>query len=106
MHILLILAALLFSPHADKPDCRQIEAITGGVELAWLGYPDGWQLPDDLKRSATVHFAVGGIWEYTAESEPGVKYLWWFGDFEATTDANGNHLGYHDFCALRVVVSD
>lgn len=98
MHTLALVAMLLFAPPADKPDCRQIEAITGGVELAWLGYPDGWQLPADLKRSATVHFAVGGIWEYTAKSEPGVKYLWWFGDFEL----DGNPRGAHHFCAVRI----
>ncbi len=102
MHLLALLFALLFAPLSDKPDCRQIEAITGGVELTWLGYHDGWSLPADLKRTATVHFAVGGIWEYTAESEPGVRYIWWFGDFIA----DGEPRGYHHFCAIRIVQAD
>lgn len=97
--VIAILAALFLSPVADKPDCREIERITGGVELAWLGYPEGWDLPEDLKRSATVNFAVGGIWVYTAESEPGAQYIWWFGDFIA----DGDPIGYHHFCAVKVV---
>lgn len=101
MHILMLVIALLFAaPVADKPDCREVERITGGVELEWLGYEQGgWDLPDDLTRSNTVYFAVGGIWIYTADSEPGVQYLWWFGDFEIS----GEPKGYHNFCAVRVI---
>lgn len=99
MVILLLIYSLLFAPPQAKPDCREIERITGGVELEWLGYDNGgWSLPDDLERTATVKFAVGGIWIYTAASEPDVTYQWWFANFDIT----GDPPGYHDFCALRV----
>lgn len=99
MLALFVLIAVLFSPPQVKPDCREIERITGGVELEWLGYEQGgWDLPDDLKRSATIHFAEGGIWEFKAESEPGTRYIWWFSDFVA----DGDPVGYHNFCALRL----
>lgn len=97
IHLLASLA-LLFSPPQAKPDCREIEALTGGVELAWLGYPQGWALPEDLEMTSRIDFADGGLWEYAAESEPGVRYLWWFGDYVV----DGTPAGMHNFCAVVV----
>lgn len=107
MLMLFALLALLFSPPTDKPDCRQVEAITGGTELEWLDDGSGygyWDLPDDLKLTDKVDFAVGGIWQYEAESEPGWRYIWWWGDYEPGTDSQGDHLGNHNFCAVKVYV--
>lgn len=113
MKIVLFVLALFFAPpHGStsslldaRPDCRQIEALTGGVELEWLDDGNGygyWDLPSDLKLTDRVEFAVGGVWQYTAKSQPGVRWIWWWGDYEYTTDANGQHGGNHHFCAVKV----
>jgi hypothetical protein len=103
MYILLALLALVFIPPVDKPDCRQIEALTGGVEVPWLGYENGgWDLPEDREITDRIDFADGGIWEMTSKSTPDRRWLFVFGDYDYSTDANGQHGGNHDFCLVEV----
>lgn len=107
MHILLILAALLFAPATSPPPetCDEINRLIGGETIPWLGYENGgWDLPADLKRVSVIDFAEGGLWLYTSKSVPDSRWYWLFFDYEATADANGNHYGQHNFCA--VVVTD
>lgn len=100
MLALLALLALFWSPPQAKPDCRQIEALTGGVEETWLGYDSGgWDLPEDAKITDRIDFAQGGIWEMTAKSTPGVRWLFVFGDYEV----DGTPAGAHHFCLIRIV---
>jgi hypothetical protein len=108
MHILLMLAALLFAPFTSPtPDqCAEINRLLGGETIPWLGYEQGgWDLPSDLKRVSKIDFAEGGLWLFTSESVPDKRWYWWFFTYEATTDANGNHNGMHEFCALAVDVA-
>lgn len=96
-----LIAVLFFSPPQSKPDCRQIEALTGGVEETWLGYEQGgWDLPEDRKITDRIDFAGrdGGIWEMTAKSTPGIRWLFVFGDYET----DGEPLGAHHFCLVRI----
>ena len=99
MLTLLMLAALLFSPPASPtPEtCDAIHALVGGELVAWVGYPQGWELPSDLKKSARVDFAEGGIWQYYSSSEQS-RYLWVFLTYDQSTGANGEHMGAHEFC--------
>lgn len=102
MHILAIIASLLFaSPTPDQ--CAEINTLLGGETIPWLGYEQGgWDLPDDIKRISKIDFAEGGLWLYTSESVPDKRWYWWFFSYETTTDANGNYLGAHEFCATVV----
>lgn len=106
MHILfVILAALMFAPPQAKPDCREIERITGGVELPWLHDENGrgyWDLPDDIELTERVELAEGGIWQYRAKSQRHTRWIWWWGDYEPGYDANGKVNGNHNFCAIII----
>lgn len=102
-----IIAALLFAPVASPtPDqCAEINALLGGETIPWLDDGNGygyWDLPADLKRVSKIDFAKGGLWLFTSESVPDKRWYWWFFTYEATTDANGDHNGMHEFCAVVV----
>lgn len=97
-----LIAALLFTPPPET--CAAINAILGGETTPWVGYErGGWDLPEDIAIVERIDFAGdGGLWLYTSESQPGTRWYWWFLSYEAMTDANGNHLGQHEFCAVIV----
>lgn len=96
----LIALFLIIAPVQDKPDCREIERLTGGTEIPWLGYPRGWDLPDDIRMTRRLDFAPGhgGVWIFEADSRPGTRWLWWFGDYEV----DGDPPGAHHFCAVVI----
>lgn len=94
MLILAIIAAL-FAPPPET--CDAIHALVGGELVEWVGYPDGWQLPDDLKRIGRIDFADGGIWNDYSRNER-ARYVWVFTSYEQNADANGQHFGAHFFC--------
>lgn len=98
MHILItIVAALLLNPTPDQ--CAAIHALVGGEPVEWIGYPRGWNLPEDLERADRVDFASGGIWEFHSGSEQS-RYVWIFLDYVA----DGEPVGYHNFCGPYRIV--
>lgn len=99
-----ILAALLLTPPAaETPECEAIHALIGGELEPWLGYDNGaWGWPDDVRRVATIDFAVGGLREFRSQSLRGTRWLLWYRSFELT----GNPLGAHDFCGPYRITDD
>lgn len=93
----LVTALLFAAPAAETPECAAIHALVGGELVEWQGYPDGWNLPDDMSRTDWIDFASGGIIAYWSESEQ-ARYVIVFTSYEATADSNGNHYGQHSFC--------
>lgn len=89
--VIAIIAALFFTPPPET--CESIHSLVGGELVEWIGYPQGWNLPSDLKRTARVDFDNGGVWAYHSESDH-ARYLWIFVSY--TED--GVPEGYHDFC--------
>ena len=99
LHPLLLIAALVFAP-VDSPTpetCDAIHALVGGELVEWLGYPLGWDLPDDLQKVGRVDFDSGGVWAYHSDIDQ-ARYLWVFVSYEQTTGADGQHFGAHEFC--------
>lgn len=101
---LMLIAALLSSPlhgeaHLSPTNeiCEGIHVLIGGDLVEWHGYPQGWDLPVDLKKVARVDFDSGGLWEYYSRSEH-ARYIWVFTSYDQTTDSRGKNLGAHDFC--------
>lgn len=92
---LFLLLTLLFAPATSPtPDqCDAIHTLVGGELVAWQGYPTGWNLPSDLKKTARIDFADGGIWERHSDSEQ-ARYIVVFLSY--TVD--GTPAGAHDFC--------
>jgi len=104
---LLIVAALLFAPPmAETPECEAIHALVGGELVEWQGYPQGWNLPTDIDRVAHIEFAIGGLWEYRAQSQRGTRWLFWWLNYDASTDSNGDHYGNHNFCGPYRITDD
>lgn len=95
MLALLAAFALLFSPaYAPPPEtCAAIHTLVGGELVEWIGYPQGWNLPDDLTRADRVDFADGGVWEFYSASEQ-ARYVWVFVSYEVS----GTPRGAHEFC--------
>lgn len=105
LSILALVLALLFAPAYTPPpeQCAEINTLLGGETLPWIGYPAGWDLPPDITRTARIDFAEdGGVWLYEAPSQPGTRWYWWFFSYQQTADANGDHFGAHEFCAVIV----
>ena len=101
--IIALVAAVLSAPVASPtPEtCAQINTLLGGETIPWLGYEQGgWDLPEDIERTSYIDFAEGGLWVYESESVPDKRWYFWFFSYESTTDANGNHFGAHEFCAV------
>lgn len=90
-----IVAGLLFVPvYTPTPEtCAAVHALVGGELVEWIGYPQGWNLPDDLERGERIDFADGGVWEFYSDSER-ARYVWVF----ITYTVDGEPRGYHDFC--------
>jgi len=101
MKRLILLMLLTFAPHlSPSPEtCDSIHALVGGELVEWLDYPQGWELPDDLKKASRIDFAQGGIWDYYSASQQ-AHYLIVFTSYQQTADANGEHFGAHEFCGL------
>src|SRR5690242_10211012 len=98
----MLIAALLFAPPADT--CDSIHALVGGELVEWQGYPQGWDLPEDLTKVARVDFDNGGMWAYYSKSEH-ARYIWVFTSYEQTGDPDEGDFGAHEFCGpYRVTV--
>lgn len=100
----MLIASLLFSSfHSDallsptNETCDGIHMLVGGDLVEWQSYPEGWDLPADLKKVTRVDFDSGGVWEYYSRSEQ-ARYIWVFTSYDQTTDSKGEHLGAHEFC--------
>jgi hypothetical protein len=104
MHLLLMLATLLFASPTPET-CDGIHALVGGELVEWVGYPQGWQLPADLKKIGRVDFASGGAWAYHSESDQ-ARYIVVFASYEQTTGADGEHFGAHSFCGPYRIADD
>jgi len=103
MHILMTLLMLLFAQAAETPECQAIHALIGGELEPWLGYGSGgWNLPDDLRRTASIDFTVGGLREYRSPSVKGTRWLLWYRSF----DLSGEPYGAHDFCGPYRISDD
>jgi len=98
--LIVLILLTLAPPLSPTPEtCNAIHALVGGELVEWLGYPQGWDLPDDLKKSSRIEFAEGGIWDYYSASQQ-AHYLIVFTSYEQTTNPNGEHFGAHEFCGL------
>lgn len=102
-----LLITLFFSP-VNVPSggvCDSIHTLVGGEPVEWVGYPQGWNLPADLKASGHVDFQTGGVISYYSKSER-TRYLFVFTSYEANADSNGEHHGNHDFCGPYRIPDD
>lgn len=97
--ILALIAALFMSPPPET--CASIHALVGGELVEWVGYPQGWILPDDLDRIGRIDFADGGIWEDYSKSER-ARYLWVFVNYIV----DGEPRGAHNFCGPYRIADD
>lgn len=95
--ILFILSLLFAIPTPEQ--CEAVHALVGGELVEWIGYPEGWNLPDDLLRIGRIDFAQGGIWEDYSKSED-ARYLWVFLDYVV----DGTPRGAHNFCGPYRVI--
>ena len=99
MLMIFAIIAALFAPPPET--CDAIHALVGGELVEWVGYPQGWNLPDDLKRIGRIDFADGGIWNDYSRNER-ARYVWVFLDY--TVD--GEPRGAHNFCGPYRISDD
>ena len=99
---LLFVATRIFAGAIDQETCNALdERLRYDEKLSWIGYPQGWDLPDDLRPlglfpieptnpdvEASAHY---GIFE---SKETKSVYVWYFFDLET----DGEPLGQHHIC--------
>lgn len=82
----------------DTPtDCDGWQAVYNGEVAPWIGYPKGWDWPEDLQADGGFDFPDdGGVLFFYAPSQPDSEWVFVMLSYKATYK-NG-HLGQHDFC--------
>lgn len=100
-HLLILLTLLLLtrSTQAYPTICDRIDVLAEalGAHLEpWLGYPQGWELPDDLRYVSETVFQDGNGGGVIVQVSPstGKRYVWYFDDYIA----DGEPYGMHHFC--------
>lgn len=105
LNLFIILISLLVQPIGEDYPYREgllcdpiIEAY-GGTEVPWIGYPEGWDLPDDLVWLHNDHYAGGdALWTFSSASNPDKLYKVYLFDKLITCDESGNYCGFHHIC--------
>lgn len=89
--VLMVAPASAYAPGCDRIDT--FAAALGAELVPWVGYPKGWELPEDVQFVERTEFADGGgVWTMVAPSTK-EKFVWYFVDFEPGPDG-----GAHNFC--------
>lgn len=90
----LIRLAAANEPEAAPGYCAVAQARIGGELVAWLEYPQGWDLPEDLRLTDVFNYPQdGGLLKYSSASD-GADYYFDFWSWRWS----GEPLGQHDFC--------
>lgn len=101
--------AMSVTARDDEWLCKAMEQllIYPNIRLAeWIGYPQGWDMPDDLGDVSIVlpiveDYEAIYLLKYSASRQE--LWLWPFRSMKVTTDQNGDWEGTHDFCPPLIV---
>lgn len=105
----IIALALTVKAKDDDWLCKAMEQLLvyPNIRLAeWVGYPRGWDMPDDLEDVSIVLPIVEDyermyLLKFSASKQE--LWLWPFKSMTVTTDQDGEYEGTHDFCPPIII---
>lgn len=87
---------------AADDGCETWRDIYEGEAAPWIGYPKGWDWPDDLQADGGFDFPDdGGVLFFYAPSQPDTEWVFVMLSYRATY--KDGVLGQHDFCGPYLV---
>ena len=109
--LLMLISSLLFASPSQQSDaypymgsaaCDQVADAYNAQIDPWIGYPEGWNQPDDLQWHDRIHLeGESEVWVFHAYSGPGWEWIWYLIDQQITAAPDGTHEWFHHGCMLK-----